>query len=80
MNALDVLRDAAAPMGQWLIIIAGVGLGIGAVVFVVRAGWELVVDFASGGGSGFGSGSAGGRDDDAAWWGAAESGEFDEYR
>jgi hypothetical protein len=53
--AVTTLSDAFSPVLQWLLIISGIGLGIGAAIFIVRAGWSFLTIFIgdNGGGSGF---------------------------
>jgi hypothetical protein len=43
--AVAALRDAASPILNWLFIAAGIGLGIGAMLFVLSAGWSLLRSF-----------------------------------
>ncbi|HET9877377.1 MAG TPA: hypothetical protein VFQ37_16715 [Mycobacterium sp.] len=43
---VSIVSDAANGMGDDLLSVAGVGLGIGALVFVVRRGWGLLKGFA----------------------------------
>lgn len=42
----SVVTSAAEGMGDDLLAVAGVGLGVGALVFVVRRGWGLLKGFA----------------------------------
>lgn len=39
------MTDAVDGLGDDLLTIAGVGLGIGAVIFAVRKGWKVVKGF-----------------------------------
>lgn len=46
-DPVSVVTDAAAPLKDDLLGVAGVGLGVGVVIFAVRKGWKLVKGFAS---------------------------------
>jgi hypothetical protein len=42
-TAVSTITDAASGMGGDLLSVAGVGLGVGATLFVVRKGWRLLI-------------------------------------
>lgn len=44
---VSVVTDAATGMSDDLLGVAGVGLGIGATIFVLRKGWRLLKGFTS---------------------------------
>ncbi|WP_183407645.1 hypothetical protein [Nocardioides marmoriginsengisoli] len=44
---VSVVSDAADGMSSDLLGVAGVGLGIGATIFVLRKGWRLLKGFTS---------------------------------
>lgn len=44
---VSIVSDAADGMSDDLLAVAGVGLGIGAVIFVLRKGWRLLKGFTS---------------------------------
>lgn len=44
-SATSTVTGAVDGLGDDLLTIAGVGLGIGAVVFAVRKGWRVVKSF-----------------------------------
>lgn len=46
-NPVDTVTDAAEGMGDDLLGVAAVGLGVGATLFVVRKGWRLLKGFTS---------------------------------
>lgn len=41
----SIVTNAVDGLGDDLLTIAGVGLGIGAVIFAVRKGWKVVKGF-----------------------------------
>jgi hypothetical protein len=44
---VSTVTDAASGMKDDLLAVAGVGLGVGAAIFVVRKGWKLLKGFTS---------------------------------
>jgi hypothetical protein len=44
---VSTITTAASGMGDDLLAVAGVGLGVGATIFVVRKGWKLLKGFTS---------------------------------
>jgi hypothetical protein len=44
---VSTVTDAASGMQDDLLKVAGIGLGVGAAVFVVRKGWKLLKGFTS---------------------------------
>jgi len=42
---VSVVTDAVSGLESDLVTVAGVGLGIGAVIFAIRKGWNLVRSF-----------------------------------
>lgn len=43
----SVITDAVGDMEGELLTVAGVGLGVGVVIFVLRKGWRLLKGFTS---------------------------------
>lgn len=41
-SATSTVTDAVSGLGDDMLTIAGVGLGIGAVIFAVRKGWRVL--------------------------------------
>lgn len=48
-RGVGVLLDGLSPVGQWLLLIAAAGIGVGVVVWLVLAGWRLFVRLVSDG-------------------------------
>lgn len=47
MDSLELIETAAAPVAEWLVIIAGLGIGIGIVVKVLQWGWWIFQEMAT---------------------------------
>lgn len=45
-DPVSTVQTAVSGMGDQLLEVAGVGLGIGVLLFVVKKGWALVRSFA----------------------------------
>lgn len=43
--AVQAVQAAVSGLGDDLVVIAGVGLGIGATIFAIRKGWNVVRGF-----------------------------------
>ena len=42
MGIVSIIGDAVAPLGDWLMILGSLGLGIGAMLLIIRTGWRLM--------------------------------------